>query len=687
MPPKLRKNFGAARGLAGLIINLVLVAWPSIGCKPRQSSSELLDLAATADAFFTAFTVENSSAVLDREFKRMPLQAGTNIFSFDFEDLARLTGGISASVRRLDQDAFLRSDTWRLSTDLIAGSQIQDVLGNALPVNFNIRAGRDITYMRVFANKIDALKALPMSPLALPLTSNKASEMRSGDFVSLPVYMGVTLGVSRGAQVPSVATQASMGMIWQGEFRLNVSRLDGNFVRVKLAPKDSEGFFLAANAGVQLNLFGYGPFGVIDIDRQAERAAGLDILRLSANRVHHGEAMVIDYVFNLDDKYGRLAYEAMLENTLSFRPPELLRQAALGVENSTFADVTLAETLHALDINREPSKKRVARIFRGARFFSEDASSGHFGTRLLRFEAAKSLSINQLKTTGAGNEENIYFYNLFTESRKQSSWFSHLRRNYQNSSVALFASKGKGTPETFNDIIFTWDATESRAKPEELAAFAWSLYASLGPYFHDLGLGRALPQVGTEKYAAKIQLIVHAEMFEKMIRLAEGDPELFEKRLWMAIEMITPRFQGRLGARTPAPAVSLFGKAKNLLTETLISVQQKVRKSLSTDWQDVYRPMGFRLVETTSRLRQTAIGPYFRKILEHMYEDETAREIVPAFFLALCEIYEETPFVSALVSSGGIPILDQPLGSNPREDIQKLAASAFQRINQTGYER
>ena len=667
------------------IIAPVLALFPA--CKPRRSApnSALLDTAPSEDSYFSYMNPERLKTLLADEFRRIPVQGGTNVVSFNFADMAGVNTGFNGSVKSLDQNEFLRSDSWRLSTDILPGTLIEDAAGNSLPISVQIRAGREITYMRVFGDKTKALTAFPKLPTDLPLTSAKAAAMAVGDFVSLPVFMGVTLGVMRGAEIPSVAMQASAGLVWQGEFRLNVVRLENNFVRVKVAPKDSKGFTLGADAGIQLNFFGYGPFGLIDLDRQAERLAGLDIFRLAKNRVHQGEAMVIDYVLNLNDSYGRMAYDLMLKDTLTFRSPDLIRQAMGDVGNITFADVTLAETLHSLDVALPPEQKRAARVFRGSRFYTEDTSSGRFGTRLLRLSNSKTLSFNWLQTTNERDEGARYFYHLFSENRKQSSWISDWRRNYSNGAVAFFSLVND--QEAFHDIVFTWEGSESKARPEEVAGFAWNLYASLGNYYHQMRFSEGFQKATTDKFSAKVTVVIHQELFAAMYDLAVANPQLFEKQLWTAIWMLTPRFQGRLGPRTPAPAASLLGQARNLMTNSLLAIQQTVRNVLNTQWEGVYGTTASRLVGETAQLRTISPRAYFQSVLKLLHADESAREIVPAFYLALCELYQKEPYITVQMANRDLPLLDQTLGANPREDLQTMTAGIFQRINHMGYER
>ena len=650
-----------------------------------QAASSLLDLSPDPNGFFEPLRPSRVQEVLAREFRRVPVRVGSNVFSLKFLDFAALTGAAGASVQTLDPGTYLRTDTWRLSTDLWPGALIQDAAANALPVALTIKGGRDVIWSRPFDDKMTALSALPPSPADLPLDSGRALQMGSGEFVSLPVYMGLTLGVARGNRTPSLAVQATTGIFWSGEFRLNVIRMDGDFVRVKVAPKDTRGFYLSTEANAHLSMFGYGPFGLIDLDRQADRLAGLDLFRMSFNRVDRGEAMAIDYVINLADRHGAMAFDAILRDTLRLKARALGTQAVDGLSDLAFGDITIAETLHALDADLAPADKRVARIFRGGRFYNEDRLGLRLGTKLLRWDNQKSLSLNVVSAYDRYDAAQSWSYQVFSTGRKQSSWFSPLRRNYGMSAVALFDSdRGGGS---LQNLIFTWDTSERYARAAEKAAVAWSLYAVLGNYYGQLGLDSVFQTVPSDKFIVKAKIALQSRLFDQLAQLAARDPDGFEKYLWAAVSLISPRFEGRQGPRTPAPAASALGQAKRLLAGSLLAAQNTVRNLLNAQWEGVRGTTVRTLVAETARIDQLDPAVYFERMMKLLYRDESAQEIMPAYFLALGELLQIEPWAEVEIVGGDQTVLKESLGSNPGQDFQDFASDTFQRINQTGYER
>ncbi len=667
---------------------VVLAAIALAACKTPQSGapgSLTLDLSSERDAWFEPLKPARWREVVAREWRRTNIKVGGDVFGIDVADLAQLSGHARASVRMEEPGVYLRTDEWRIGYDVGPGSLLLAAAGQELPVSIGLKGGRDVTFIRPFSDQNTALRALPRLPTDIPLDSKRALAMRSGDFVSLPVQMGLTLGVARGQSLPHLALQASAGVFWLGEFRVNVSRLDGSFVRLKIVPSDVRGTFLAADAFARLDYFGYGPFGLVDLDRQAERGLGLDVLRLADRRVKDGETMAVDYVIDVGDEHGARAYDAILADTMRLKADVLAAQSVRGLADAAFGDITLAEALHAYDAAEPPHRRRVARVFRGQRFFDQDTFSVRLGTKLWRASDQKHFSANAMRTFDERSRPFDLEYFVFSTQRRTSAIVSAARRNYASAATAVVAPHG-GT-DALAGMRFEWSSQERLASTGDKASIAWSLYAVLGDHYRALGLGSVMPSVAPDKLAVRLDLGLSSGFFAALSRMADEDPEQLEKWLWSAVSVMTPRFERRQGPRTPAPAQSISGEARRLMQSSLLSLRNATRNLLNRQWEGINGTTVTRLVDGLLGVRQAGGSGMARDVLQLMYDDESAQEIAPAMLLTLSSLWNIEPWISAKVMNGSTTVFEQSIGRSENDELLAGAATAYQRLSQSGYER
>lgn len=265
--------------LSRLVAATLLVTGAALqpACKARQEagSSAVMAFPTTSSrsALFDYPTAEDMRAYVSREFERAKVSTSASILSLNYTDLARLTGAYGLTIRRYGDGAQQREDRWRLSSDIMPGAVLQDAAASALPI---APPSQQVAISPTSASSPTRRRRSPRAkmPHELPFDAARARAMEPGDFASLPVYMGLALGLEAGTSVPPFAVSAGTGVFWNGEFRFNVFRLDGDRVRLKVAPSDTRGWQVGAGASPASDMFGYGPFGLVNLDRQAERLLG-----------------------------------------------------------------------------------------------------------------------------------------------------------------------------------------------------------------------------------------------------------------------------------------------------------------------------------------------------------------------------------------------------------------------------
>jgi hypothetical protein len=682
-----RLRLGARLGI--FVASALLLSF----CKPARDDGSLKDeaVAASGGFFVSNYTTDLSKLkelLIDKALKA-DIDAKASLFSVSFLDLIGLGGQYGISISDYGEDAFQRVDRWRVGLSIEPGTLLIDQLGHSLPIFLSLKTGREVEYSRLFATKKEALKALPKTAFDLPLTPAAVQQMAVGDFVSLPVQMGLRIGLKDTVTGGALEPAASAGLFWSGEFRLNFTKLDDSHIRVKVAPSTAKGLFLTTQVAARLDLFGYGPFGLIDMDRQVERALGLNLFQYSQERVYDAERLAVDYVFDMRDNEAQAAYAGVVARTLKINEVALAQQLAFrqDLQGMAIADLTLAELISQLDRDRPAERRRVSRVFRGSNAYTGSTASGHLGTKILRTQSARSLTYNWVRTTDAQDHDEFYIYPVFNDSRGVASFFAAARRQYQISAVSIFEADADWRNPRFRDLVFTWDTDERQFSAQEIADYRGGLKAVLGGYYPSLRVDEGLPPAAVKRFRAKTSVVVHPQLFQAMDASAAADPVLYEKQLLYALWCITPQFEGRLGPKTPGSPANVVGGIQNFLKYTAAAARQVVTSALTLHWQGIHGATGMDLVRMSLAIRQLGPMGYMTEMMKLLNKDESAQEIVPAYLLALGALFQRYPYAEVSFEAEGRPPFRQTVAENPEAPLHELISATLYRINNNGLER
>ncbi len=668
---------------------LVLCLALHLSCKPvdKFSASDLNELDVEKDPWFAAFRPTNIARISLEELQKQKLKANFKIFRIEMLDLLGIGTSVNVALKPQGAGMFQRTETWKLNVNINPGTLISSATGTALPINIALQSGREIEYVRQFGSQNAALSAPVKTLLDLPLTVEKALDMSPGDIVSLPVTMGLRLSIGKNVR----ATGADSGVFWHGGFRLTIFRLDGGFVRIKAVSDRSRGLFLNAQASAHLDYFGYGPFGLVNLDREADRGLGLDFLKFTQQNIQNGEKLVIDYVLNLDHPDGAVAYAGIVEKTLQVRPGKLaaFTAGAGSIEQSTFANIDYAEILNELDANKPAERRRASRVFRGSNAYNGKSTMGHLGTKLLRFNSDQSLTFNTIDLQNNDNSESHFRYFLFNKSRSKKSLISPLRNQHDLSAAAIFVEgRRSGEANEFVDFAFALRSSERRLSTMERGDIIGRLSAIFGPRYDELGMSDALPRQIVDKYALNAELAFPRALLSEMYRISQEDPEHYEKLLWYAMYQIAPQFSGRLGPRTAGPADSALGSVRNFFKNSLESLRNTMRTVIKLRFEGIHGQTASDLVRATKEFPQDGSIVLFNRIMRLLEKDDSAEEIVPAFFIALATVLKVEPYIAVRSGWDTDPYYFEKIsGENRYLDLEDFLAGTYKHLNSLGYDR
>lgn len=658
---------------------VIFLALYSLGsCRPRpQVTDSLLQAAAVENAespfqFFIPSAWKNYAV---ERFRNPSANGRFRLFSFDVSQIAQLSGGFQASINTQNNGVVLRQESWVLGTDLLPGVLLQGVIGQATqPVSIQISGSKEISYTREFSSTSDALMAPVVTPLNLPFTAAKALAMSPGDFVSIPTNMGLALGLEAVAAGRPFGVGAGVGAFWVGEFRFNIYRQDDSYVRIKVAPSSQRGLEMHSNIGARLQMFSFKSGDVINYDRAAYSFLGLDFWQWSRSRVADGERYAFDYLFNLADRSAQIAYNAILEKTLRLKTGvQNLRILPSGVrEEVVFSDLTPAEYLNFQDADKPVHQKRVARIFKGADFYTDDRTTGRFGTRALRGHLDRSLTFSKINFVDgtAPNTQTYASAQQYSASHRKSSWVSFFREHANLEAGAFFTRDDQHHHNELIDLHFKWSFGQNDVAKHE--------FNSIREVYRGILSGLEVEQLGVDSG----------------LQWSDRRSKNFNSDLVIAIPVETVvALQRKL-------EVDLEG-AYRLIDDSLVAVLQRYRSSQSRfdyfrnnltstsfgEWGGVDGVFIKPMRQASRSLGQLGVGDFVGEMFKLLKAEHPAGEVlIPAYFLEVAKALRLRPYLSLTESMNGADPYHQEIGSDDSVGDREWINRALYEFTHLGYE-
>lgn len=379
-------------------------------------------------------------------------------FDVDLGNVDLVDGINIGSKYRYDVEAsyidkqYTRIDKW----DVKAGINVGEVLKEAidLPFSFSVNRNTSIYFVRQFPKKMEAIKALPYTPLKLPLTAKSAlKNLKTGDFVSMPANLSVAVGASASTSfISPVIVNANIGtyFVLSGEFTIQVFKMDETHVRLKLITKRGRDSGATAGVGMSFNMF-----GIRILDHQVERLVDRDLAQYGYS-YNPGAQFIVDYVFDLKNAEAQAAYNQILSSTMKFK--DLIVSDfinARDLKDKLISSYEKADALFMADSKLEPKERRVQRIFKG--FNNYRGHTRHMKFSFLVTGYTKDRTFSEAKVTFIDKKEkNLEFY-YPTYSRYMET---HLGKNF-------FELKDQVFQNNFG-LIPRFNSEESKGKNPDL---------------------------------------------------------------------------------------------------------------------------------------------------------------------------------------------------------------------------
>lgn len=328
---------------------------------------------------------------------------------------------------------FSRIDKWNVNANIDVGTVLKNAVD--IPFAFSVTRENSFFFIRQFASKIEALKAVPYGPQKLPLTANLAlKNLKAGDFVSMPANLNVAMSLSTSTTDVSpivLSGSASVYYVISGEFTIQVFKLDDTHVRLKLITTASRPTGTNTSVGASFNIF-----GIKLLDQQIDRMFERDLVETGLSYTP-GSQFIIDYIFDLKDPEAQEAYNNILSSSFKFKDVLVTENLvnAKELKDKLISTYEKADELYDADINLPPKDRRVHRIFKG--YDNYRGHTRHLKLSMLITGMTKDRTYTENKVTFIDkHEHNLEFF--YPTSSKYfethfGKWFLELKdQTFQN---------------------------------------------------------------------------------------------------------------------------------------------------------------------------------------------------------------------------------------------------------------
>ncbi len=464
------------------------------------------------------------------EFMDFDLSFGLKLFKFDILEGLKIS---SLYKYKLDSDyrkgVHTRIDEWTLKGDLALGTVLKNTVSKSSPIYINISPRKKIIFARHYKTKKAAFKAIPLTPISLPLSIEKVKKLKTGDFVSIPTRMGFSAGLSLGLTQGIFNAGASGGVLMTGNFRVNVYKVDDSHVRLKVTGMRSRGKNGSISINYGLNFFGHDPSGLVNIDDQAVSILGSNLFTLAVSKIK-GKQLTVDYTFDLDSAEACDAYEAILKNALKFKPTEIGLSffKKHGLHKITFGDLNVAESIFQADRELSPEDRRVNRNFMGSIYSETSSKDLRVGLKLLGMKKNSSNVENKVQKINNNNSSDFYIYPVYTNNSEFSILFGLWKEKNTNIALSFQKSTPDWKAEKFYNMTFIHNSYDKRCRESELKDFISDVRNNIGDkLFNKLGLNAYSDIKFTKSFNSKMKIIMNKNNIQTVIDSVGDEDKIY----------------------------------------------------------------------------------------------------------------------------------------------------------------
>lgn len=406
-----------------------------------------------------------------QEFADLDINFNVNLLDIElFEGL-----GLSSRYRyevepSYEKGLHARVDKWQIKVDLKPG----DLLSGSLdtPLYFNMSRNAEVFFVRQFKSKKKAITALPYSLKRLPIKAEYAlKNLAPGDFVSMPTSMSIVVGAKASSATLGgtigIDVSANVYYVLSGDFLIHVYRMKNNKVRLKLFANRRRTAGTSAEIEGSSNLF-----GVKITDKLVENIFELDFAELTGEKTK-GRQFIVDYIFDLNNKEARNAYDNILSSSLKFKDVVAIGQH-LGkkpLSKVLFSTYEAADDLFKADYAAGVKSPRVDRVFKGFNNYKQDKVKLKLGLIVAKLGTGRSFTENNISFEDKEGVKHNFFYPIQSKTYEQKIrlGFIKTKESHTKSYFGLVPTGVEDNGSRFSDFGLRYERTDKFFRNDEQA--------------------------------------------------------------------------------------------------------------------------------------------------------------------------------------------------------------------------
>jgi len=484
------------------------------------------------------------------------------------------------------QDGFFqRIDHWKLRTSLLPGSLLQNVF--QFPLAFHLEGERELLFIRQFKSHADALSAKPYHLKHLPFTAQKALDhLNPGDFVLIPCRLNLMVEARAGVGAGILSSDVSTHYLISGEFQIQVLRVAGDRVRLRLIALNRREHKLAgARSGLGFELFGLKILG-----KELEAVMDIDLARYSRNK-ESGGMLVLDYLFDLKYEEARNAYDSVLKVGYQFKslPAIISNFKQEKLKDIMVQDLTAIEELCRRELEKPRSSRIVKRIFKGVSEYSMNNDRFKIGIGLFHYRGGRSYTENEITRYSSLDIPRRYLFSNFTETRTRKLLFAGKNQRILNSS-GLFLLDRKQRIRGIKDFGFGWFIKDDTFTAQEQKVLLDSLKRNLPDFiFNTLQTQNIFPLEKRSYAKLQFQAYLHRGVFHLL-------EDISREELRDSLDNYLMKYPVDYGIlrRTVSDEEEMLDQMVKVLAESRVelNIRDRVRWAMELHENEIFQEIG-----------------------------------------------------------------------------------------------
>jgi len=395
---------------------------------------------------------------ISKEIANLDIKANLKLLNLSDYQGANLSSGYRYEVTpSFEGNLHTRVDTWNITANLIP---TQFLPKYNLPIGMNINAGAQLIFIRHFKSKLEATKALPYTPAKIPFTAEKAiKELNPGDFLKFPANLSFAVSGSLLAKSFGVANlTSSASYVVSGQFQVHLYKIKDKKVRIKLIAIRGKSKSLGAAVSFGFSIFQPKYVEKYVGNRVKNQFIGMNPLSTSVYK-NKNEVMMVDYIYDLNYKESREAYNDLVKANLKFKFPVLLNPAMNKekLRSRFLSDLDSTEKIYQEDKDLPKSKQRVARPFRGDVTAYTTGMDFKIGLQAISFSNSNNYTKNNISFRNKNGKLENYFFPDQTHITHKKFLFGLFEENSITHNYALFETDKDYKIKNFKTFGMSFD--------------------------------------------------------------------------------------------------------------------------------------------------------------------------------------------------------------------------------------